>query len=139
MLTTIHSIGLLGLHAYPVQIEIDLSHGMCSFEIVGLPDVAVKESRDRVRSAIKNCRFRFPSQKIIINLAPADIKKTGPLYDLPLLIGLLQASGQISFDLNNTVFLGELSLDGEIRKINGGWLFAEGMSTLCFFLYCSKR
>lgn len=119
MLTTIHSMGLLGLHAYPVQIEIDLSHGMCSFEIVGLPDAAVKESRDRVRSAIKNCGFRFPSQKIIINLAPADIKKTGPLYDLPLLIGLLQASGQISFDLNNTVFLGELSLGGKVRHITG--------------------
>lgn len=119
MLTTINSMGLVGLHSYHVQLEIDLSSGMCSFEMVGLPDAAVKESRDRVRSAMKNCGFSFPSKKITINLAPADIKKTGPLYDLPLLIAMLQASEQTNFDLNDAVFLGELSLGGETRRING--------------------
>lgn len=119
MFVTVHSMGITGIMAYPVRIEIDISSGSSSFEMVGLPDTAVKESRDRVRAAIKNCGFSFPSQQITINLSPADVKKTGPLYDLPLFLGLLQASGQIDLPLQDAVFFGELSLGGEVRHING--------------------
>lgn len=113
------SMGLFGLEAFIVEIETDLSSGLPSFDIVGLPDVAVKESRDRVRAAIKNCGYKFPVSRITMNLAPADKKKEGPIYDLPLFISLLKASGQLNAATDDSVFVGELSLSGELRPVKG--------------------
>ena len=92
MVEKTYSMGLYGLEAFPVEVEADLSQGLPAFELVGLPDAAVKESRDRVRSALKNCGFEFPVSRITMNLAPADKKKEGPIYDLPLLVSLLKAA-----------------------------------------------
>ncbi len=119
MYSEINSLGLLGMNAYLVRTEIDITVGMPSFDIVGLPDAAVKESRDRVRSAIKNCGYQFPVNKITVNLAPADIKKAGPLYDLPILVALLSATGQLACNTDTAAFIGELSLNGEVRPVNG--------------------
>lgn len=119
MVAQVCSMGLYGMEAFPVQVEADLSSGLPAFEVVGLPDAAVKESRDRVRSALKNCGYDFPVSRITVNLAPADKRKEGPLYDLPLLIALLKASGQLAADLSGCVFAGELSLTGEARPVRG--------------------
>lgn len=115
----INSMGLLGMNAYPVQVEVDITVGLPSFDVVGLPDAAVKESRDRVRSAMKNCGYQFPVNKITVNLAPADIKKAGPLYDLPIFIAMLLSTDQLSGNFDRCAFLGELSLNGEVRPVNG--------------------
>lgn len=119
MVVKINSMGIYGIEAYSVCVETDISRGMPGFEIVGLPGMAVKESRDRVRSAIKNSGFTFPSQRITVNLAPANIKKAGALYDLPILISILTAMGSLSNTFDDAVFIGELSLSGEVRPING--------------------
>ncbi len=119
MVSHIYSMGLYGMEAFPVEVEADLSSGLPSFEVVGLPGTAVKESRDRVRAAMKNCGFDFPVSKITVNLAPADKRKEGPLYDLPLLIALLKASGQLDADLDGSVFVGEISLTGQVRPVRG--------------------
>ncbi len=119
MVVNIRSMGLFGMDAFPVNVETDISRGIPSFEIVGLPDTSIKEARDRVRAAISNCGFQFPKNKIIINLAPADIKKVGSIYDLPILISLLLAGGTINRDLSDSAFIGEISLSGEVRNING--------------------
>lgn len=120
MIAALHSCGLIGIDGYPVTVEVDISRGIPSFDIVGLPDAAVKESRERVRAAIKNTGLEFPSKRITVNLAPADIKKAGAAYDLPIAIGILLASEQISCQtLNDYVFSGELSLNGELHSING--------------------
>lgn len=115
----INSMGLLGMNAYPVQVEVDITVGLPSFDVVGLPDAAVKESRDRVRSAMKNCGYQFPVNKITVNLAPADIKKAGPLYDLPIFIAMLLSTNQLGGNFARCAFLGELSLNGEVRPVNG--------------------
>ncbi len=119
MVAKTFSIGLFGLNAFPVEVEADLSAGLPAFELVGLPDAAVKESRDRVRAALKNCGFDFPVSRITMNLAPADKRKEGPIYDLPLLISLLKASRQLSAKTDEAVFIGELSLAGEVRSVRG--------------------
>ncbi len=119
MVVKCNSLGLFGIDSFCVEVEADVSKGIPAFDIVGLPDASVKESKDRVRSAIKNCGFEFPTVRIIINLAPADIKKEGPVYDLPILVSLLQATSQINADLSDCAFVGELSLSGELRRING--------------------
>ncbi len=119
MVSQVYSMGLYGMDAFLVQVEADLSSGLPSFEVVGLPDAAVKESRDRVRSAMKNCGFDFPVSRITVNLAPADKRKEGPIYDLPLLIALLKATGQLAASTEGCVFLGELSLTGETRPVRG--------------------
>lgn len=119
MVAKIYSMGLFGMDAFPVEVETDLSSGLPAFELVGLPDTSVRESRDRVRSALKNCGFTFPVSRITMNLAPADKRKEGPIYDLALLISLLQASGQISTSLSNSIFIGELSLSGDVRPVRG--------------------
>ena len=119
MVEKTYSMGLYGLEAFPVEVEADLSQGLPAFELVGLPDAAVKESRDRVRSALKNCGFEFPVSRITMNLAPADKKKEGPIYDLPLLVSLLKASRQLCCHTEDAIFLGELSLSGELRPIRG--------------------
>lgn len=120
MLSKVTSFTLLGLDGVPIEVETDIHAGIPSYEIVGLPDTSVKESKERVRSALKNSGKKFPTQKIIINLAPADIKKEGSYFDLAIAIGILKASGYISGDRNiNYVFLGELALDGSLRAVNG--------------------
>ena len=119
MVEKCNSLGLFGLNTYAIEIEADLSRGMAAFDIVGLPDAAVKESRDRVRSAMKNCGFEFPNSRLVLNLAPADIKKEGPLYDLPILVTILRAMRQITANIDDSAFIGELSLSGEVRGVNG--------------------
>ncbi len=119
MVVKCKSLGLFGLSTYAIEIEADLSRGIAAFDIVGLPDAAVKESRDRVRSAMKNCGFEFPNSRLILNLAPADIKKEGPLYDLPILVAVLKATRRITANTDDSAFIGELSLSGELRGING--------------------
>lgn len=120
MLALIKSFGLKGLDGFPVQAEIDMHSGLPSYDIVGLADTAVKESKERVRSALKNSGYQYPIAAVVVNLAPADIKKEGSLYDLPIAIGMLAASKQIPYDsLKRAVVLGELSLNGEVRKVNG--------------------
>lgn len=120
MLSSIQSCGLSGINGFSVTAEVNLSNGMPMFEIVGLPDASVKESRERVRAALKNSGFSFPNGRITVNLAPADLKKEGPAYDLPIALGLLATSGVIHPDsLQDTLVIGELSLDGSVRGIRG--------------------
>ena len=119
MFARVNSLGFLGMEAYTVTAEADISGGLPSFDIVGLPDAAVKESKDRVRSSIKNCGYAYPISKVTINLAPADVKKAGPLYDLPILMCVMIASEQFRFDVSDSAFIGELSLTGDVRAVNG--------------------
>ncbi len=119
MFTRIKSFGIFGIDAFEVGIETDISNGLPSFDVVGLPDTSVKESRDRVRAAMKNCGFKFPVSRITVNLSPADVKKTGSVYDLPILIALLGASGQLNSDCSDAAFVGELALNGEVRPVDG--------------------
>lgn len=107
------------MDSYMVEVEADVSKGKEAFEIVGLPDAAVKESRERVRTAMIHCGYAFPDDHITVNLAPADIRKEGPLYDLPILIALMRATNQLKIDISAFAFIGELSLSGEIRSTNG--------------------
>ena len=120
MLSKVASAAIVGLNAVPVDVEVDISsQGLPSFTIVGLPDKAVEEAKERVRSAIKNTGADFPARRITVNLAPADLPKEGPSYDLPIALGILIASEQLKTDIKDSVFLGELSLDGNLRHING--------------------
>lgn len=119
MVRNILSLGITGISGYVVSAECCLSSGLPAFEIVGLPDAAVKEARDRVRAACKNCGMRFPVSRITVNLAPAGTKKIGTMYDLPILIGILYASGAIDGIDDNCAFLGELSLSGLVRPVPG--------------------
>lgn len=120
MLAIIKSTALHGLEGQMVQVEVDISNGLPCFDLVGLPDPAVKEARDRVRAAIKNSGFEYPQQRITVNLAPADIRKEGPLYDLPIAAGILAATGQVDAEtLARYVLIGELSLNGTLRGVAG--------------------
>ncbi len=120
MLAKVLSSAVLGVDAYLVDVEVDIALGLPSFSTVGLPDVAVKESRDRVKAAVKNCGFDFPPRRITVNLAPADIKKEGAGFDLPMAIGVLAAQGLVNPDrLSQVLVLGELALDGIVRPIRG--------------------
>ena len=121
MLSKIKSLGLMGIDGYVVLVETDISNGLPSFDMVGLGDTAVKESKERVRAAIKNAGFKFHINRITVNLAPADKKKEGSAFDLPIALGILAATGQLKVDdiIENSVFLGELSLDGGIKPVRG--------------------
>lgn len=120
MVCTVQSLGLNGVSGYPISAECALSGGLPAFDIVGLPDAAVKESRERVRAAIKASGFTFPVSRITVNLAPADRKKNGTVYDLPILVGILAAGGQLPFSaMEHSAFLGELSLSGQLRPVSG--------------------
>src|SRR5262249_14939151 len=111
---------VFGIEASPVQVEVDVSFGLPAFTMVGLPDTSVRESRDRVRSAIRNSGFEFPAHRITVNLAPADIRKAGSSFDLPIALGVLAASGCINRrDVPEVLLLGELSLDGGIHAARG--------------------
>ncbi len=110
----------LGINGMMITVEVDIANGLPGFEIVGLPDASVRESRERVRAAIKNSGFSFPGQRIIVNLAPADLKKDSPGLDLPIAVGILIASGQLGGEkCQDTVFIGELSLEGKLRSVSG--------------------
>ncbi|HVX00332.1 MAG TPA: magnesium chelatase domain-containing protein, partial [Candidatus Babeliaceae bacterium] len=122
MHTKIYSATTLGVDAYSVEVEVDLSLGLLQFFIVGLPDAAIKESKQRIITALKNSGITLPERKITVNLAPADLKKEGTLFDLPIAIGIVQAAGLVALDhafLQETIFIGELSLDGSIRAVKG--------------------
>ncbi|MDO4581186.1 MAG: YifB family Mg chelatase-like AAA ATPase [Bacillota bacterium] len=126
MLAIINSCAVYGLDGYKLMVEVDVNTGLAAFEIVGLPDAAVRESRERVRSAIKNSGFEFPLRRITVNLAPADIKKEGALYDLPIAVGILAATGQIdAARLGEAAIIGELSLDGAVRAVTGSLSMAD--------------
>ena len=119
MYAVLNSFGLAGLKGFGVAVEADVSAGLEAFSIVGLPDSAVRESADRVRAAARNLRFSWPSARVTVNLAPADVRKTGPVYDLPLLLAVLAAAGQIETPPKDAAFLGEVALDGSLRPVAG--------------------
>ena len=119
-LAVVHSRALAGLDAPPVTVEVHLANGLPAFNIVGLPDTEVKESRDRVRAALVNSRFDFPARRITVNLAPAELPKESGRFDLPIALGILAAAGQIPAErLSGYEFAGELSLSGELRPVRG--------------------
>lgn len=120
MLSKVNSMALLGLDGYLIEVQVDVSNGMPCWEMVGLPDTSVKEAKERVKTAIKNSGYEMLSKRIVINLAPADTKKEGSIFDLPIAIGILVDLGEIKNDkLNEIAFIGELSLDGKLNRING--------------------
>ncbi len=132
----VQSAAYLGVQAYLVTVEIDVAFGLPQLNIVGLPDASVRESRERVRSAIKNSGFPFPNEKITINLAPADIKKEGPAFDLPIAISVLIAAGVIPQEtLHGFVLMGELALDGTLRPTKGGLVIANGLKDQSAFIF----
>src|SRR3984893_14066194 len=120
MLATLRTAAVFGVEACTVQVEVDVSFGLPAFTMVGLPDASVRESRDRVRSAIRNSGFDFPAHRITVNLAPADVRKAGASFDLPIALGILAAQGVIERrPIADLVLLGELSLDGTIQQGRG--------------------
>ena len=119
MVSKIRSLGLMGIGGYEVSVECFLSSGLPAFDVVGLPDAAVKEARDRVRAAIKTAGLSFPVSRVTVNLAPADTKKAGTVYDLPILLGILECTGDIKKISDSCAFFGELSLAGEVRAVRG--------------------
>jgi magnesium chelatase family protein len=135
MLAKVISCAVIGLEGAIVEVEVDISPGLPQFTIVGLPDTAVQEARERVRAAIRNSGCTFPMKRIVVNLAPADLKKAGPAYDLPIAVGILLSSEQVYADVSQTIILGELSLDGSLRHTNGvlpmvALARQEGLSTI---------
>src|SRR5712691_10369563 len=120
VLASLRSAAVFGVDACPVHVEVDVSFGLPGFTMVGLPDASVRESRDRVRSAIKNSGFEFPAHRITVNLAPADVRKAGASFDLPIALGILAAQGVVERrEIAECVLLGELSLDGSIHPARG--------------------
>ena len=119
MLSIVKSMSLIGLDGCLISVQVDVSGGLPGWDIVGLPDTSVKEAKERVRTAIKNSGYELQSRKIIVNLAPADTKKEGSAFDLPIAVGILICTDVISKIPENIIFIGELSLDGKINKVNG--------------------
>ena len=119
MLAKVESYGLVALNGYPVTVETDIAAGLPNYETVGLPDTAVKESRERVHAAIRHSGFAFPAARITVNLAPADLKKEGSVYDLPIALSILEANGDLKPTPKGMIVLGELALDGTVRPISG--------------------
>src|SRR5262245_54390452 len=131
VLASLRSAAVFGVEAYPVHVEVDVAFGLPHFSMVGLPDATVRESRDRVRSAIRNSGFDFPHHRITVNLAPADVRKAGSSFDLPIALGLLATSGPLNRAcVDDTVIVGELSLDGAINGIRGVLPIAVGARRL---------
>ena len=119
MLAKVESYALSGLEGVAVTVETDISRGLPAYDMVGLPDAAVKESKERVRSAVKNSGLDFPAHKITVNFAPAYVKKEGSAFDLSIAVSLLLAYGELQADVDGIIFLGELALSGELRPVNG--------------------
>ncbi len=119
MLAKVRSCALIGLEAQIVDVEVDVTMGLERMTLVGLPDAAVRESAERVRAALANSGYAFPKHRLTVNLAPADLRKEGPAYDLPIAVGVLIASGQAADAIDDALLLGELSLDGGVRHVNG--------------------
>jgi len=120
MLARVWSASLIGIEAVKIGVEVDVAGGLPGIVVVGLPDTAVQESKERVRTAVKNAGYAFPMRKIVVNLTPADLRKEGPIYDLPISVGILAASEQVNTDLlDDHLFLGEVSLDGSLRPVAG--------------------
>jgi len=120
MLSIVKSMSLMGLDGYLVEVQVDISAGIPSWDVVGLPDTSVKEAKERVRTAIKNSGYDILSRKIVVNLAPADIKKEGSFFDLPIAVGILMCNEEIESKLKeNTILIGELSLDGTLNRVSG--------------------
>ncbi|MBQ3641754.1 YifB family Mg chelatase-like AAA ATPase [bacterium] len=136
MISQIQTASVIGLEIYKILVEVDVNNSLPAVSIVGLPDASITEARERVRSAIKNSGYDFPNKKVVVNLAPADIKKMGSYYDLPIAVGILSKEGVISqSSFENTAFIGELSLDGSLRGVSGvlpiaAGLFEQGIKTL---------
>ena len=131
MLAIISSCGVLGMDGFRISVEADVSSGLPGFEIVGLPDATVKESKERVRAAIRNSGFEFPLRRITVNLAPADVRKEGASLDLPIALAILCATGQVDASLvADAAFVGELSLEGLLRPINGALAMADSLSRI---------
>lgn len=140
MTSRVQSAACLGIKAYPVEVEVDVANGLPQFMVVGLPDQTVKESRERVRAAIKNSGYRFPPEKITINLAPADIKKEGPAFDLPMALGILAADDVISAEkLSRYIFMGELALDGSLRPFKGSVAIASSLKKDAAFIFPAEN
>jgi magnesium chelatase family protein len=134
MFAAVNGMAVSGIHAHLIRVEVDVSNGLPGFDIVGLPTTAVRESRERVRSAIKNSGFDFPLQRITVNLAPADIKKDGSGLDLPIAVGILAATGQCTEQMLETlVFVGELSLEGRLRPVPGILAMAVSLAQLSHY------
>ena len=125
MLAKTRSCAVVGLDGKVVEVEVDISPGLPAFHIVGLPDTAVQESRERVRAAIRNSGVEFPMRRIAASLAPADLKKSGPAYDLPIAVAILLSTGQVPQRIDDSLLLGELALDGKLRPTQAG-LGADG-------------
>ena len=119
MFAKVSSLGLFGLNAFPVDVEIDISRGSPQFDIVGLPDATVRESRERIRAALRACSISFPVASVMVNLAPADTKKSGSVHDLAIFMAVLKAMRTIDDPLEGCAFIGEISLNGDVRRING--------------------
>jgi magnesium chelatase family protein len=119
VLAKVTSCAVVGLEGVLIEVEVDITNGLPAFNIVGLPDTAVQEAKERVRSAIKNTGMPFPRTRITVNLAPADIRKAGPAYDLPIAVGILLAQEAIYGEIDGAIFMGELSLDGSVRHVSG--------------------
>ena len=133
MLSKVLSASIIGIDAHTVEVEVDItSRGLPHFSMVGLPDAAVKESKDRVRAALKNIGFNFPLKQITVNLAPADLKKEGSSFDLPIAVGIIAAEGILGSDsVDGYLFTGELSLDGRIKPVKGALSMALRAKELC--------
>ena len=119
MYAKINSLGLLGLNSFNVDVEIEISRGIPVFEIEGLPDLVVKEGRERIKASMRSCSIEFPIARVVVNLAPAGTKKSGSIYDLAILMAILKATGYITENLDSLCFIGELSLNGQIRSVEG--------------------
>ena len=140
MICSIRTLGITGIRGTGVTAECYISNGLPGFDIVGLPDAAVKEARERVRAAAKNSGMTFPASRITVNLAPANLKKAGTHYDLPILLSILCAAGSIRRPKSTSAFLGEVSLDGQLRPISGVLPMAlaakkEGIKALFFYMF----
>ena len=131
MVANIKTVTVIGLESYEISVEVDMNLGVPAFMVVGLPDLAVNEAKERVRSAIKNSGFSFPTKKIIVNLAPADIKKAGSCYDLPIAVGILAADGIVDAEkMSDYAFIGELSLDGTLKPVSSVLPTVAGLKSL---------
>lgn len=138
MLAKVHSCAVLGINGIPLEIEVDIADGLPAFDIIGLPDASVREAKERVRSAVRNSGFQFPYSRITVNMAPADIKKEGSSFDLAIAIGLLSATGELAAEdiPASAVFIGELSLDGKLRPVNGSLAMALSLSEIKHYKDC---